>query len=167
MAARLTTLDAQKIEPLKLFLPLLLLITTLGACGGSEGVSNEASLDAVLGSLADEAGLAIVDYSVAFERLAQAPAKLKAVDRVLNAGSSGVYVMRYADDTLRQTIHAFVIRESKRVYVKLTTAPFEALTQEQHDIQTARYDEKTEALVLDTPAGVVRLTAQDVTPVGA
>lgn len=117
--------------------------------------------------MADEAGLEIIDVSVPFERLSQAPTQLKAVNRALKTGPSGVYVMRYADDTLRQTLHVFVIGESKQVYVKLSTSPEENFTQEHHDIDAARYEEKAQSLILDTSTGVVRLTPQDVTPAGA
>ena len=152
---------------MKLLLPSMILMASITACGGSPNVAEKLSLDALLRSIADEAGLAIIDVSVPFERLARAPAQLKAVNRALQTGPSGVYVMRYADDTLRRTLHAFVIGESKQVYVRLSTAPDEDLVQEQHDIHASSYEENTESLILDTSGGVVRLTPQDVTPVGA
>ena len=152
---------------MKLLLLAVIALAALGACGDSASVSKPPALDASLQAMADEAGLAIVDVSVPFERLAQAPAQLQAVNRALQTGPSGVYVMRYSDDTLRQTLHVFVINDSKRVYVKLTTAPGENAMKEQFDIHEARYEEKAKSLILDTPAGVVRLTPQDVTSVGA
>ena len=117
--------------------------------------------------MADEAGLAIIDFSVPFERLVQAPTQLQAINRALQTGPPGVYVMRYSDDTLRHTLHVFVISNSKRVYVKLTTAPGENVMKEQFYIHGANYEETAESLILDTEGGVVRLTPQDVTSVGA
>jgi len=117
--------------------------------------------------MADKAGLAIMDVSVPFDRLAQAPIQLQAVNRALETGPPGVYVMRYSDDTLRQTLHVFVIDDATRVYASLTTAPLEDVVKEEFDILAAEYDEKTRSLILDTPAGIVRLTPEDVTPVGA
>ena len=149
----------------------MILVASISACGDSLSVSETPSLmpslDASLQTMADEAGLAIMDVSVPFERLTQAPARLKAVNRALETGPSGVYVMRYSDDTLRQTLHVFVIGDSQHVYVRLSTAPYEDLAREQHDINAARYEAETESLILDTPDGVVRLTPLDVTPVGA
>lgn len=75
--------------------------------------------------------------------------------------------MRYFDDTLRHTMHVFVIGNSKRVYIMLTTAPGEGISKEQIEIQGASYEDKAESLVLATQVGVVTLTPQDVTPVGA
>ena len=117
--------------------------------------------------MADEAGLEIIDVSVPFERLLQAPTQLKAVNRALKTGPSGVYVMRYADDTLRQMLRVFVIDESKHVYIRLSKDPQDNFTQERHVIDAARYEEKTQSLILETPTGTVRLTPQDVTPAGA
>ena len=145
----------------------MIALAALGACGDSASVSKPPTLDASLQAMADEAGLAIIDVSVPFERLAQAPTQLQAVHRALQSGPPGVYVMRYSDDTLRQTLHAFVIGKSKRVYVRLTTAPGEDVMKEQHYIRGASYEEKAKSLILDTESGVFSLTPQDVTPVGA
>ena len=145
----------------------MIAVAALSACGDLERDSRPPTLDTSLQALADEAGLAIMDASVPFERLAQAPAQLQAVNRALQTGPPGVYVMRYSDDTLRRTLHVFVIGDSERAYVKLTTAPGEDVMKEQFDIHGASYEEKTESLILDTQAGVVRLAPQDVTPVGA
>lgn len=108
-----------------------------------------------------------MDISVPFERLAQAPKQLQAVSRASHEGPPAVYVMRYSDDTLRQTFHAFVIGDTEQTYVKLTTSPGKGVTQAQFDIHDASYDEASESLVLDTHAGLVRIRPQDVTPVGA
>lgn len=149
--------------------PLLVMIAlaALGACGDSASVAKPPSLDALLQTMADEAGLVVVDVSVPFERLALAPVQLQAVNRALETGPPGAYVMRYSDDTLRQTFHVFVIGDSKRVYVRLTTAYQEDVVTVAFDILAVEYDEKTSSLILDTPAGIVRLTPQDVTPAGA
>ncbi len=145
----------------------MIALAALAACGDASNDSQPPTLEASLQAIADEARLEIVDVSVPFERLVQAPVQLQAVSRALQAGSPGVYVMRYSDDTLRHTLHVFVIRDSQRVYITLTTVPGEGVTREQFDIHGASYDQTAESLVLDTEAGVVRLAPQDVTPVGA
>ena len=145
----------------------MIALAALAACGDSASDSKPPTLDASLQAVADEAGLTITDVSVPFERLMQAPKKLQAVNRALQIGPPGVYVMRYSDDTLRHTLHVFVIANSKRVYVKLTTAPGENVVKEEFIIHGSNYEDNAESLILDTQAGVVRLTPQDVTPVGA
>lgn len=145
----------------------MILITAITACGDSPSAPKPSSLDAALQATADAEQLQITDISVPFERLAQAPAQLQTLNRAIEKGPAAVYVMRYFDDTLRHTLHVFVIGDTKRVYVRLSAAPYEDVTREQHDIHTARYEEKEKSLILETPAGVIRLGPQDVTPVGA
>lgn len=144
-----------------------LLIAGFSACGDAPSDATAPSLDASLHAIADESGLAIKDLSVPFDRLMEAPEQLQAVSRSLEHGSSGVYVMRSSDDTLRQTLHVFVINHPHRVYVRPSTAPYEDTMREQHDIHSARFDEEVKTLFLDTSAGVIRLTPLDVTSVGA
>ena len=152
---------------MRLLLPALILLATISACEDAPNDSKTHSLDTSLQTIADEAGLPVTDVSVPFERQLQAPAKLQLVNQALGAGPPGVYVMRYSDDTLRHTLHVFLIEDSKRVYFKLSTVPLEDVTREEHAIDSARYDEEANSLILDTPVDVIRLTPQDVTPVGA
>ncbi len=142
-------------------------LIALGACGDVAEVSKPPTLDASLQAIADESGLEIIDVSVPFERFAKAPAKLQAVNEALEVGPPGVYVMRYSDDTLRQTLHVFVIHDEAQSYVKLTSTPGEDITETRFVIQDARYDEASTSLVLETPASAVKLTPQDVTSAGA
>ena len=152
---------------LRSLLPAFVVLITLGACGDAPSVAKPPSVDGMLETMANEAGLAVVDVSVPFERFMQAPEQLQAVNRALQTGPPGAYVMRYSDDTLRHTRHVFLIEDSKRVYIRLSTAPLEDITREEHVIDSARYDDEENSLILDTPVGVIRLTPQDVTPVGA
>ncbi len=150
--------------------PLLLSMALAAAvygCGDSPHQSGKPSLAELVQALADEADLAIVDVSVPFERLTEAPAQLEAVGRALASGPSGVYVMRYTDDTLRETVHVFLVSESRRSYVRFSIAPEQEVASEQHDVRAAHFDEEKASLMLETPAGVITLTPQDVTPVGA
>lgn len=145
----------------------MILLAAIGGCADPPGIAERPSLAGSLQAIADEAGLSITDVSVPFERLSQAPAQLKAVSRFLDEGPPGVYVMRYSDDTLRETFHVFVIGASKRVYVRLSSTPYEDVIRERRDILASRYEEAVTSLLLETPAGVLELAPQDVTPVGA
>lgn len=146
---------------------LMIAVAVLGACGESGTESRPPPLDAALRALADEVELSIKDVSVPFERQVQAPAQLQIVNRALQTGPPGIYVMRYSDDTLRQVLHVFVIGDSQRDYVKLTTVPGDDVVMQKSKIHSATYDEKAKSLILDTQTGVLTLTPQDVTPVGA
>lgn len=125
------------------------------------------SLDDSLQEIASETGLAIIDLSVPFERFADAPDRLRRIADALAIESVGLYVLRYSDDTLRQTQHIFVIRRETQTYIKLTAIAFEELTRIESAISSAEYDEATNTLTLRTDAGEVRLTPTDITSVGA
>lgn len=146
---------------------VIIALTTAGACGDSSTDTKPQNLESSLQALADEAALEVTDISVPFERLLQAPEHLQTVHRALQEGPAGLYVMRYSDDTLRQTLHVFVIAKDEQVYIKLTIVPGESVAKERFDIQGARYDQAKKALVLETRDGDIRLAPQDVTPVGA
>lgn len=150
----------------QLYLVIIALATAV-ACGDSSTDTKPQNLESSLQAIADEAALEVTDVSVPFERLLQAPEQLQTVHRAVQEGPPGLYVMRYSDDTLRQTLHVFVIDEDEQVYIKLTTVPGESVAKERFDIQDARYDEAKKALVLETRDGDIRLAPQDVTPVGA
>lgn len=145
----------------------VLLVSAVSACGDRSEVLATESPNEVLQAIADDNGLAIRDVSVPFEQLVQAPNRLEGIGRALQGGPSAVYVMRYSDDTLRHILHVFVVDDSTRAYLKLSAVPGKKVRQERHDINAARFDEELQLLVLDTPSGEIRLSAEDVTPVGA
>jgi len=139
----------------------------MSACGDSINTTEATSLDALVRTIAEEEELAIRDVSVPFERMAQASVQLQRMNQTIETGPDGVYVMRYTDDTLRHTLHVFVIKKTRRTYIMLSTRPYDDVSQQQYEVLASRYEEQTESLVLETNAGVVQLAPQDVTPVGA
>ena len=148
-------------------------ICAFGACGQSIDDAPPvtrpatASIDESLQEIARETGLKIVDLSVPFERISEAPVRLRRIADTLADGSPGLYVLRYYDDTLRHTQHIFAIRQDKRTYIELTSFPNEKLTRVESIISSAEYDEPAKTLILHTHAGDIRLTPADITPVGA
>jgi len=142
-----------------IYILLLGAICTVVAC--------ERSLDDPVQEMATETGLAIIDLTVPFERFAEAPERLQRIADALVSGSSGLYVLRYHDDTLRHTQHIFVIHQKSNSYIELSSLPNEPRTRSESTINSAEYDEQTKTLILHTPAGDIRLTAMDITPTGA
>ena len=157
-------------QPVIKLIPSLLISTFLSvaACGVSEKGIAAASIDESLLELMSDTGLEVVDLSVPFERLMEAPEQLRIVDHALASGPPGLYVMRYYDDTLRHTLHVFGIHDSRRFYIELSSRyPDENVTRKEYDIRTATFDEPTNTLILETTVGPIRLTPTDVTSVGA
>ena len=126
-----------------------------------------ASADKPLLELSKVTGLAIIDVSVPFERLREAPMRLRRIADALNNGSAGLYVMRYYDDSLQHTSHIFVIGESGTTYIEITSRVGEHPNRTEFDIINAAYDEQTNTLVLRTVNGDIRLSPANVTPMGA
>ncbi len=157
-------------QPLEKLIPSLLISTllSLAACGGSEKEIATASIDDSLLELMSDTGLEVVDLSVPFERLLEAPEQLRIVDHAIDHGPPpGLYVMRYYD-TLRHTLHVFGIHDSKRFYIELSSRyPDENVTRKEYDIRTATFDEPTGTLILETTVGPIRIAPADVTSVGA
>jgi len=117
--------------------------------------------------LSRASGLTIIDVSVPFERFAEAPAKLRQMADTLNNGPSGLYVMRYYDDTLRHTNHIFIVSESGSRYIAISSLPGERNVRQEYQVIGAEYDDHTKAMTMQTNRGDIRLTSADVTSVGA
>ncbi|MGI9328785.1 MAG: hypothetical protein ACR2PZ_26455 [Pseudomonadales bacterium] len=146
---------------------------TLVACGGSqqsEPAPTSASstpLEDVVQQLAQSSDLPIVDMSVPFDRLQAAPAKLHELARRLEAKEPGLFVMRYYDDTLLRRMHVFHSGPAVLRYIVITSHVAQEVSRQQFEISAVVYEEATQQLLLQTRSHPVRLSAQDVTPVGA
>ena len=145
----------------------------IGACERSVDdapavtLSATGSLDGSLQEIASDTGLTIIDLSVPLDRFREAPERLRQIADALASGSPGLYVLRYYDDTIRHTHHIFAIHQESRTYITLTSVPNEQQSRTKSAISFAEYDEPTEALILHTQAGEIRLTPADITPAGA
>ena len=149
-------------------LAILAVVLSTAGCGRTaERPQGEASVDGLLTRLVAESGLPLVDLSVPLDRFNQAPAALERLATSLARRVPGIYVLRYYDDTRRSRVHVFDCRPQSVRYITLTSVAAGPLTREASAITGVEFDATTSTLTLLSEAGSVRLSPQDVTPVGA
>jgi len=132
------------------------------------GITSCSETDPLL-ALSKETGLPIIDVSVPFERFAEAPGRLEAIADAFNNRTPGLFVMRYYDDTTRNTLHVFAISRSHSRYVVLSSVAGDPLARQDKgaDILGVEFDASINLLRIETDGGTVQLEVSDVTPVGA